>query len=184
MRAKLTLMVVALMLLCNAAHASLWLSFGQNPLTTTPGGKVTFWGTLENNGSSDILLNDILWTNGSSWLQLDYQSFYEYTENNYYLTPGSFYSGKIFDVAVDTVAPLGEHYGYVTFLGADGEELLPDQDGDGISDSAQFQVNVENPATPEPASALLFGAGALLFLYHKRRHPVNCSYVCPKESEL
>jgi|GEM_PF-3403977 hypothetical protein len=99
-----------------AAHAQLLFSLTPNVRGGTPGGSVSYTGTLTNQGSSTIFLNSLVANISDPTFSVDPFSFFSYVPAT--LAGGATYSGAIFDLQIETGAVPGQSgSGVVSLMG-------------------------------------------------------------------
>jgi hypothetical protein len=157
----LVFLLVALSVCAAPVPARAQLTFVLSPTLRSgaPGGTVTYTGSVTNNTGSAVQITGF----NSRWLQsgtpaaIDQQSLFNYLNTS--LAVGQTYSGNIFDVKIDTGAPLGGQY--------DGEISLEYNGGEGFSDLRLFSLDVT--VIPEPGTATLLGLPLTLGLLRTAR---------------
>ena len=166
-------LLLALTLACAPACAdTLQINFDSTTITASPGQMITFSGTIGNNASSIVDLNNISVTlNGM--FTVDISPFFAISNPATVAGGSDTVDFDFFNVTVDDpyTDPLGAIQGTLTILG--GIEGLDGYNPSVQDDlgSATFSVDVESPA-PEPSSFVLLLTAAALVLLCKlwRRH--------------
>jgi hypothetical protein len=169
-------LLLALTLACAPACAdALQINFDSTTITASPGQLITFSGTIGNNASSIVDLNNISVTlNGM--FTVDISPFFAISNPATVSGSSDTVDFDFFNVTVDApyTDPLGAIQGTLTILG--GVEGLNGYDPSVQDDlgSATFSVDVESSA-PEPSAFVLLLTAAALALLRKlwRRHPLS-----------
>jgi hypothetical protein len=166
-------LLLTLTLACAPACAdTVLINFDSTTITASPGQLITFSGTIDNNVSSIVDLNNISVTlNGM--FNVDISPFFALSSPATVAGDSTTVDFDFFNVTVDDpyTDPLGAIQGTLTMLG--GIEGLDGYDPNVQDDlgSATFSVDVES-AAPEPSAFVLLLTAAALVLLCKvwRRH--------------
>ena len=162
-------LLLALTLACAPAFAdAVQINFDSTTITASPGQLITFSGTIGNNASSIVDLNNISVTlNGM--FTVDISPFFAISNPATVAGSSDTVDFDFFNVTIDDpyTDPLGAIQGTLTILG--GIEGLGGYDPSVQDDlgSAAFSVDVES-STPEPSTFVLLVATAALVLLCKR----------------
>lgn len=158
---KMLLCLVALGLFGSSSGAWAQLSLNLLPAAQSgnAGDTLTYFGTIQNLGTSDVFVNSDNFALTGAGLTLDDARFFNLTP---LIVPGGTTTGPLalFDIAINPSASPGNYLGAFSLLGgsdASGQNILANQ---------SFQVTV----TPEPgAAAWLSGLSFTSLIWARRR---------------
>ncbi len=174
MRTKLFLALALWVIVGAAAHAqSLDIVFNPSTQTGTPGGTVTYAGTITNNTASTIYVNQVTGdvgtaSNNTVFNSDPYASNYAFdstdtTHNHAFAyAPGTSFSGNLFDVNIASNETPGTYAGHFFLSYFDGTTTT-------IVGTQNFTLIVQaSPAPPALVVTLLFGTCAMVVLRRGR----------------
>lgn len=143
------------------AHAQLNFTLTPPSHSGIPGDVLTFSGILTNLSADPVFLNGDNFTLDGEGLTLDETPFFENAPAS--LEGNASYTGALFTVTIDPLAPLQMSLGTFTILGG-----AADTDNSPLATQA-FQIRV---VAPEPTAGALLLSGGVLCLFAVRRKPI------------
>jgi len=154
---RMGIMLLALIVTPDLAHAQLTFTINPDTKSGVPGGSVTFSGTLSNIGAAELFLNGDNFSLSGAGLSLDDSPCL--TNFPLLLQGGESVSGDLFTVAIGPNTLAGVYPGSFTLLG-------------GLSDTAFNELATRNftLAVPEPGiGAFLLCSGLAFWIIGRRR---------------
>ena len=108
--------VLALAWLPSRAQAQFQFTLTSDTASGTPGGSVTYFGTLTNGGASALTLSSAFYNAATGPFGADLTSAVSFADPSFYdapftLAPSQVYTGPLFTLSVDSGAPLGLYTG-------------------------------------------------------------------------
>lgn len=147
-------LMMCLVMLAPTSLGALSFTLDSPIQTGTPGGTVTFSGTLFNDDIVDVFLNGASSTLPYSELSVDFTDFFSLVPAS--LSAGESYDGPIFAVDITDDATPGDYFGSFTIQGGLDENAVNNLA------TENFQISLPGESAPEPASEQLFGLSLLV----------------------